>query len=60
MSYLFLVRTPEGWQIATRDGKVVTTTETNHFRGEMPLIVAGDIFLDTVPNEDLMHGVPLV
>lgn len=59
--YLFLV--PYGcfgdWQVATRDGKVMTTTDpADHFGGRMPRIFAEKHFLNTVPNEDLMASAP--
>lgn len=60
--YLFLVPYNGqfgGWQIATRDGKVITTINPEgHFGGRMPVIIAGRHFLENVSHEDLMAGVP--
>lgn len=62
LEYLFLVPYNGqfgGWQIATRDDKVITTLDPqNHFGGNMPVIVAGRHFMENVGHEDLMHGVP--
>lgn len=51
--YLFLVQDGDGWQVATRHGKVMTTSITDHFGGKMPLVRAGEFFLKAVQTENL-------
>lgn len=57
--YLFLVpgSSYNTWQVATRDGKVVITDGTIVY-GDQPFIEVGDIFLNTVPHEDILDGLP--